>query len=230
VRAAAVALLALAACAAAAAAVPHRADVVRLYVADHGGRQPLSDAQLQPYSREVEMLLAACTISSVDLTHSASSLARRVSLAGGTRFTSLRMLQAFARRVTWTKRRDCWNTFFDVEEALVRTAALATLSYPRESEALYVYDHIGDAPPRPGDLTPYSNALEAILGACRVSAEDATNLMVHLSDMASAQGGRNVTTLAMLQAIVRRIDWKIGKRICWSVFDDAEGHMEAGGP
>jgi hypothetical protein len=63
-----------------------------------------------------------------------------------------------------------------------------------------------------------------------VTPEDNTNLMIHLSHQASELGGRNVTTLKMLQATARRITWKSRKIICWDVFDNAEGHVEAGGP
>ena len=38
-----------------------------------------------------------------------------------------------------------------------------------------------------------------------------------------------MTSLKMLQAVARRIDWT-GKRFCWDVYDHAEGHMETGGP
>ena len=44
--------------AAASAAIPHRADVTKLYARDHGGRTPPSEAALAPYSREYEKLLA----------------------------------------------------------------------------------------------------------------------------------------------------------------------------
>ena len=51
--------------------------------------------------------------------------------------------------------------------------------------------------------------------------------MIHLSDKATELGGRTVTTLKMLNAIARRIDWTKPKVVCWDVFDQAEGH--AGG-
>ena len=60
--------------------------------------------------------------------------------------------------------------------------------------------------------------------------EDNANLMIHLSDQATELGGRTVTTLKMLQAVARRINWTKPKIICWDVFDNAEGHAEAGQP
>lgn len=229
---AAIAVLALAVTAAAGAApapLQHRAELVRLYARDHAGGKPAADGDLKPYATPYGELLARCTLAPGDLTGAATSLAGQVAAAGGKPVTTLSMLQALARRVTWSRPRSCWKTFFSVEAALARQAALADLAYPRQSEALYVYDHVGANPPGPQALTPYSNALEAIVAACTFGVDDTTNLMIHLSDMASEQGGRIVTTLQMLQAVVRRIDWK-GRRPCYSTFDDAEGHMEAGGP
>jgi hypothetical protein len=226
---AALAFAVVAAATAATAPLQHRAELVRLYAKDHPGRPPAADGDLQPYAGPYGKLLARCTLAASDLTGAATSLAGQVAAAGGKPFTTLSMLQALARHVTWSRPRSCWDTFFAVEATLRHQAAAADLRYPRQSEALYVYDHLGANPPGPQALTPYSNALETIVGACTFGIDDTTNLMIHLSDMASEQGGRIVTTLQMLQAVVRRIDWK-GRRLCYSTFDDAEGHMEAGGP
>jgi hypothetical protein len=105
---------------AATAAIPHRADVTKLYARDHGGRAPKSEAELAPYSKEYEKLLASCMIQPADLTGATTSMAGQVASAGGRSFSSLQMLRAFTRRITWTARRDCWNTFFDVESAMSR--------------------------------------------------------------------------------------------------------------
>jgi hypothetical protein len=219
----------LAAAASAVAAIPHEADVAKLYARDHGGHAPASAGALAPYSREYERLLAVCSIRPADLSGAATSMARQVAAAAGKPFSSLMMLQALTRHITWTTRRDCWDAFFDVESAQEVKAATARLQYRHEVEALYVIDHHGKRPASPVQLLPYSTAFTKIMGACMISAEDNTNLMIQLSDKATVLGARNVTSLGMLQAVARRIDWH-GKRPCWSVYDDAEGHMETGGP
>jgi hypothetical protein len=222
-------ILALLVAVPAAAAVPHQTDVTKLYARDHGGRAPQSEAVLAPYAKAYEKLLAACRIQPADLSAAATSLAKQVTSAGGQPFSSLAMLQAFTRRVTWTAPRDCWNTFFAVESAEAEKAAVANVQYKHEVGALYVIDHHGENPRRAVDLVPYSTAFVKIIAACKITVEDNTNLMWQLADKASVLGGRRVTSLQMLQAVARRIDWK-GKRFCWTVYDDAEGHMETGGP
>ena len=139
------------------------------------------------------------------------------------------MLQAFAHRVTWTARRDCWNTFFAVEKATAETVASAQLQYKHEVGALYVIDHHGKNPPSVSALVAYSTPFVKIMASCKITVDDNTNLMIQLADKASVLGGRIVTSLQMLQAVARRIDWT-GKRFCWNVYDDAEGRMETGGP
>jgi hypothetical protein len=57
---------------------------------------------LAPYSKAYEKLLASCRIQPADLSAGATSLAKQVTSAGGQSFSSLAMLQAFARRVAWT--------------------------------------------------------------------------------------------------------------------------------
>jgi hypothetical protein len=222
-------ILALLVAGPAAAAIPHQTDLARLYARDHGGHAPQSEAELAPYSQAYEKLLASCRIEPVDLTGAATSLAKQVATAGGQPFTSLAMLQAFTRRVTWTAPRDCWNTFFAVESTEAEKAAVAHLRYKHEVGALYVIDHHGKNPSGAIDLVPYSTAFVKIMAACKITVEDNTNLMWQLADKASVLGGRRVSSLQMLQAVARRIDWT-GKRPCWNVYDDAEGHMETGGP
>ena len=78
-------------------------------------------------------------------------------------------------------------------------------------------------------VLPYSDPFAKIIDHCIVTPEDNANLMIHLSDQATELGGSEVTTLKMLQAIARRITWKSPKIVCWDVFDNAEGHAEAGG-
>jgi hypothetical protein len=156
-------------------------------------------------------------------------MAGQVASAGGRPFSNLEMLRAFARKITWSARRDCWKTFFAVESATVLEVAAAQVQYKHEVGALYVIDHDGKNAASAVQLVPYSNAFVKIMAACKITAEDNTNLMIHLADKASVLGARQVTSLQMLQAVARRIDWT-GKRFCWKVYDDAEGHMETGGP
>ncbi len=226
----AVAWLVLASAAAASAStLPHHADVAKLFAKDHGGRRPASDAELLPYSHPYEKLLAGCRIKPGDLTGATSYLAGQVGSADGRPFTTLMMLRAFARRVTWKAPRNCWDTFYDVQAGVASKAASTPIRNTHEIGALYVFDHGGASPTRAVSLVPYSRAFARIIASCRISAEDTTNLMIELSQKASELGARRVTTVQMMEAVVRRIDWK-GKKPCWTTFDNAEAHMESGGP
>jgi hypothetical protein len=57
-----------------------------------------------------------------------------------------------------------------------------------------------------------------------------TNMSIWLADKASVMGGRRVSGLMMLQSIARRITWETGRQPCWVMYDQAEGHLEAGDP
>ena len=52
-------------------------------------------------------------------------------------------------------------------------------------------------------------------------------MTINLSDQASEVGGRNVTTLQMVNAIARRISWRTPHG-CGDVYDVAEAHVEGG--
>jgi len=231
----AVAFLALAAAATAsgfgsAPAVPHLAQVRTLYAKDHAGTRPQGDAVLLPYSKAFEKVLDSCTISSSDLASATLFWSGKLSTIGSQPTTSLSILQAFGKRITWSTRRDCWNTFIAVEARMENAAAAARMQFRHEVTALYVYDHDGASPGSDVDLLAYSAPFAEIIDHCIVTPEVNANLMIHLSDQATEVGGRHVTTLDMLQAIARRIDWAKPKIICWDVFDNAEGHAEAGQP
>ena len=230
-----VALVALGAVAAASAsrsapAVPHLTQVRTLYVKDHAGVRPPGLAVLLPYSKAFERVLDSCTITSSDLADATLFWSGKISAIGGPRTTSLSVLQAFGKRITWSTRRDCWNTFIAVEARMENAAAAARMQFRHEVTALYVYDHDGASPGSDVDLLAYSAPFAEIIDHCIVTPEVNANLMIHLSDQATEVGGRHVTTLDMLQAIARRIDWAKPKIICWDVFDNAEGHAEAGQP
>ena len=211
-------------------AVPHLAQVRTLYVKDHAGKLPPSEAELLSYSRAFEKVLGSCTISSSDLADATLFWSGKISSLGGPRTTSLSILQEFGKRMAWNAPRDCWNTFIAVEERMEGSAAAALMHFRHEITALYVYDHNGANPKSDVALLPYSHAFAKIVDHCILSPEDNANLMIHLSDQATEVGGRSVTTLKMLQAVARRITWSKPKIICWDVFDQAEGHAEAGDP
>jgi len=119
--------------------------------------------------------------------------------------------------------------------ACAATAAGAVSTQPAimphlyEVNALYVIDHSGRNPRNNVPLKAYSREFEQILQSCKVKVEDLTNLMIMLADKASELGARHVSSLMMMQAITRRISWT-SRKVCWQTFDNAEGHMEAGGP
>jgi hypothetical protein len=225
-------LLALAAAAAAtpAPAVPHLAQLRTLYAKDHAGAPPSSEADLVVYSKRFERVLGSCTISSSDLADAAVFWSGQISALGGPRTTSLSILQQFGRHITWSAPKDCWNMFIAVEAGMENSAASALMRFRHEITALYVYDHNGQSPQSQVALLPYSIPFGKIIDHCIVTPEDNANLMIHLSDQATEVGGRLVTTLKMLQAVARRIDWTKPKIICWNVMDNAEGHAEAGQP
>ena len=202
-----------------------------LYVADHHGSGTPSEADLQPYSKEFERVLASCKIRSGDLTGATTFIvAGEVRALGGEPVSSLMMLQAFTRRITWSAPRDCWNTFFDVEKNMeVRVASALEYVNRHEIQALYVFDHSGANPRNDVALLPYSKALARIVGSCTINLEDTTNNMIELSQKASELGARRVTALMMMEAVTRRIDWT-GRKDCTTTIDNAEGHMESGGP
>ena len=211
-------------------AVPHLTQIRTLFAKDHAGKAPSSDADLLPYSRQFEKLLSSCKITSSDLADATLFWSGKISALGGNRTSSLSILQAFTRQVTWKAPRDCWNTFINVEAHMENAAAAVLMSYRHEVTALYVYDHNGANPSSDVELLPYSKPFSKILGSCLITAEENANIMIHLSDKATELGGRRVTTLKMLEAIARRIDWTKPRIYCWNVFDQAEGHAEAGAP
>jgi hypothetical protein len=95
--------------------------------------------------------------------------------------------------------------------------------------ALFTIDHGGRSPRARADLMRYVQPLQKILAGCRIGADTLTNTILHLADQASVVGGRNVSALAMLRAVGRRITWT-GRRGCGSVFSLAEANQEAGRP
>jgi hypothetical protein len=221
-------LLVLGGVAVAAPTVPHLAQLRSLYARDHAGAPAPSEADLLTYSRQFEKVLSTCTISSGDLADATLFWSGKISAMGGARTTGLSILQNFNRSITWKAPRDCWNTFIAVEARMENSAASALMRFRHEITALYVYDHSGAQRKSPVALLPYSDAFGKIIDHCIVTPEDNANLMIHLSDQATEVGGRRVTTLLMLEAVVRRIDWTSPKILCWNVFDNAEGHAEAG--
>ena len=229
---AAVALVALSVVAAASAApaVPHLLQLRTLYAKDHPAGVPAGEPDLVVYSKAFERVLGSCTIKPTDLADATLFWSGKISALGGPRTSSLSILQAFGKRISWNVPRDCWNMFIAVEARMENSAASAQMQFRHEITALYVYDHQGASPKSDVQLLPYSSAFVKIIDHCTVSPEDNTNLMIHLSDQATEIGGRNVTTLKMLQAIARRINWSGPKIVCWDVFDNAEGHAEAGAP
>jgi hypothetical protein len=209
--------------------VPHLVQLRTLYAKDHAGT-PVRESDLNGYSKAFEKVLGSCTIKPSDLAEATLFWSGKISALGGPRTSNLAILQAFGKGIAWRTPRDCWNMFIAVEGRMENAAAASLMKFRHEITALYVYDHRGASPRSDVELLAYSDAFTKIIDHCIVTAEDNTNLMIHLSDQATEVGGRNVTTLKMLQAIARRIDWRGPKIVCWDVFDNAEGHAEAGLP
>ena len=92
-------------------AIPHHHEVNALYVIDHSGRNPASDADLVAYSTEFSTILRSCRINVEDLTNSMLWLADKASDQGQRHVSSLMMMKAITRRITWTKPTSCRSTF-----------------------------------------------------------------------------------------------------------------------
>jgi hypothetical protein len=92
-------------------AIPHHHQVSALYVIDHRGRNPASDADLLAYSREFHTILRSCKINVDDLTNSMLWLSFKASEQGDWYVSSLMMMKAVTRRITWTTPTSCRGTF-----------------------------------------------------------------------------------------------------------------------
>jgi hypothetical protein len=112
-----------------------------------------------------------------------------------------------------------------------KASAHSTASVPDRNQmtALFTIDHYKGSAPTYAGLMRYVQPFQKILTGCRIGADELTNTMIDLANQASSIGGRNVSTLAMLQAVARRVVWK-GRRGCGEVFDVAEANQEAGRP
>jgi hypothetical protein len=210
--------------------VAFRSAVSTLYAKDHKGVSPKSDAALLPYSKAFQRIVASCTIGSENLMNDAIWWAGKASRVGAPRVSSLMMMQAITRLITWSGRRSCWNTFDAVEHRMEMRSVSALIANRHEVSALYVIDHQGLNPRDDTVILPYSKAFQKILASCTIGAEDLTNAMIELAAKASELGARHVSSLMMMNAVTRRITWAKQRIACWSTFDDAEGHMENGGP
>jgi hypothetical protein len=210
--------------------MPHRDQLTTLYAADHHGTRPKSDAELAPYSTQFQRVLMSCTINSPDLANAMLYMAGHASKQfGASPVTNLGMITAISRTITWTAPKDCWDMFNKVEAKLAAKAASKLIVNPHQLGSLYGFDHMGKVPANDSGLLPYSNSFEHIYSSCLISIDDLPTQAISLSEMASELGGRYVTALGMMKAIERRIVWK-GRQDCAGVFENAEAHMESGGP
>ena len=115
-------VLALTVWCAAAAAMPNRHQVSALYVIDHNGTNPASEASLLPYSQAMERILARCRVTVDDLTNRVLALAEQASVVGGRDVSSLQMLRAIARRLSWGPSRQYGCGYvFNLAEAHMET-------------------------------------------------------------------------------------------------------------
>jgi hypothetical protein len=81
--------------------MPDHHQMVALYVIDHNGDTPVSDAVLVAYSQPFQKILGGCRTKVDDLTNRVLALADQAGWNGGRTVTSLEMLQAIARRISW---------------------------------------------------------------------------------------------------------------------------------
>jgi hypothetical protein len=226
------AVLALVLCAAAgvgAAMLPDRAQLTTLYVRDHHGQRPAADAELAPYSAPFAAILGACAIDAKDLMNATVYMTgHAAAFPGAGPMSNLIMLKAISDTVTVGKHRDCWNTLNVVERRIEAADATKLIVDRPQVTALYVYDHNGRQPKDDVDLLPYAQAFQRIVASCNDSAEDLPGMLVDMSDQATELGVRTISTMTMMAAVARRIQWH-GHRDCTETYDQAEGHVEGGG-
>jgi hypothetical protein len=106
----------------ASAAMPDHHQMVALYVIDHNGDTPVSDAVLVAYAQPFQKILEGCRINVDDLTNRVLDLADQAGWNGGRTVTSLEMLRAIARRISWplTMQRGC-GYIYNLAEAHMET-------------------------------------------------------------------------------------------------------------
>ncbi len=124
-------------------------------------------------------------------------------------------------------------TLLSIACLVAASAAAGSEAIPNrhQMEALYVIDHHGRNPRGEADLRRYSAPFQRIVSRCaKLNVDQLTNMAIWLADKASVMGGRRVSSLMMLQSIARRITWEKGRQPCWGIYDQAEGHLEAGDP
>lgn len=99
-----------------AVSMPNRDEVHALYVMDHYGRDPRSDADLLVYLKPFQRILAGCRTSVEALTNRMLDLSDQASINGGRIVTNLQMLESIARRITWRTPKGC-GYIYNVAEA-----------------------------------------------------------------------------------------------------------------
>ncbi len=97
--------------------LPNHHQMTALYVIDHNGANPRSDAALLVYSRPFQKILASCRTNADDLTDNVLALADKASSLGGRYVTSLDMLRAIARRIAWTNEHKGCGYIYNLAEA-----------------------------------------------------------------------------------------------------------------
>ena len=96
--------------------MPHHRQMVALYVIDHRGGNPPSDAYLVAYSQAFTRVMGGCRVSRDDLITIALNVSDQASYNGGRDVSLLYTLKAIARRVTWSGTRSC-GYIYNIAEA-----------------------------------------------------------------------------------------------------------------
>jgi hypothetical protein len=94
---------------------PHHREITAMWVIDHFGEKVPDASYLVPYSVHFHKILRSCKISAENLTNTMLFLAYKASDQGQRFVTSLMMMKAVTRRITWTKPASC-KRVFDVAE------------------------------------------------------------------------------------------------------------------
>ena len=92
-----------------------RRQVTALYVNDHNGRQPKDDVDLLPYALAFQKIAASCNDSADDLPGMIVDMSDQATELGVRTVTSMMIMAAIARRITWHRHQDCTDTYNQAE-------------------------------------------------------------------------------------------------------------------
>ncbi len=95
--------------------IVYRRQITAMYVNDHNGRQPKDDVDLLPYSQAFGKIVASCTDSAENLPGMIVDMSDQATELGTRTVTSMMIMAAIARRITWHGHQNCTDTYNQAE-------------------------------------------------------------------------------------------------------------------